>query len=134
MSGLHRGCSALPSRSYYAQRLPVIDVEGVIHFCHDHLRQQLGKSLTGKLRQAYQANTADGPFSIETEAMAGRSHSGMSPSPTWFAAEPTRAMTAVSRFRDADNMTDRIAALQPARRRGRRDIRNTSTFYEQWKH
>ncbi|MEZ5837871.1 MAG: aminopeptidase N [Geminicoccaceae bacterium] len=124
----------LPSRSYYAQRLPVIDVEGVIR-THDYLRRQLGKSLTGKLRQAYQANAADGPFSIETEAMARRSLRNVALAYLVRGGADRAIDLAVSQFRDADNMTDRIAALAAlldVQAPGYQE--HLDSFYEQWKH
>ena len=63
---------SLPGSGYLGQQMAVIDVEGIRHAI-DHVRDQLGTALRDRWLAAYRAHVDEGPFSLETAAMARRS-------------------------------------------------------------
>ena len=124
----------LPSRSYFAQRLPVIDVDGISR-THEHLRQRIGLALKGPLRETFEANAANGPFSIETDAIARRTLKNVALGYLVRGRVAGADELARTQFRDADNMTDRVAALMAlldAQSPGFEQ--ELEQFYNDWKH
>ena len=63
---------SLPGSGYLGQQMAVIDVEGIRHAI-DHVRDQLGTALRDRWLAAYRAHVDEGPYSLETAAMARRS-------------------------------------------------------------
>ena len=60
---------SLPGSGYLGQQMAVIDVEGIRHAI-DHVRDELGTALRDRWLAAYRAHVDEGPFSLETAAMA----------------------------------------------------------------
>ena len=129
---------SLPSRSYFAQSLAVIDVDGVSDV-RDHLCETLGSELEERWRAAYERNRDDGPFSISSEAMARRSlrNCALGYLVDGGKAGKVEAVLDLARaqLEAADNMTDRLAALRAlCDARSADHEERLEAFYEAWRH
>ena len=126
--------TSLPSRSYFAQRLPVIDVDG-ISAAHEHLREHLGTAISEQWLSAYERHHEVGSFSIESAAIAKRSLKNSALAYlVWSGVEGANDL-AKNQFETADNMTDRLSALRclcDARIPGFEEA--LESFYQDWKH
>ena len=124
----------MPSRTYFAQRQSTIDVEGVTAV-HEHLRTHLGSTLAGQWHRAYCENTDDGPFSNESSAIARRTLKNTALGYLVRGEVDGAADLAGRQLDDADNMTDRLAALRSlceVRAPGLDE--RLEAFYADWKH
>jgi aminopeptidase N len=97
----------LPSEQYLAEQLDVVDVEG-IHRVRQELLAALTRALFKPLSSCYAATTA-GEFSISSEAMGRRLLRNTCL--TYLATADNAVPLLQSHYRQADNMTDRLAAL-----------------------
>ncbi len=121
----------LPTESYIAEQMTIIDVDG-IHRLREHWRQQLAQALLPQWRALYQEGVgADG---IDRSSRAARRLKNVALGYLLAADESAGAATAFAQFEAAANMTDELAALtalshsqapqrQPA----------LAAFYEKWK-
>jgi aminopeptidase N len=100
---------SLPGTGFLAQQMKVIDVEGIAAALR-FVRASLGRELADRWCAAYEANRYSGPYSIEPLAMGRRSlkNAGL----TWLAWGGQGGELAVGQYREAGNMTDRLAALR----------------------
>ena len=104
---------ALPGEDYLAERMAVIDVEGV-HEAREALRREIAVALKEELRRVYAAQRINAPYSPDA-AQAG--HRALKNTALGFlaalaeTAAEARALV-VEQYRQADNMTDRMAALR----------------------
>ncbi|MES1990296.1 MAG: aminopeptidase N [Pseudomonadota bacterium] len=110
-----------------------VDVDA-IHVAREHLRVTLATTCEKELRAAYERCRIDGPYSPDASHAGRRSLRNICLS--YLAAVPGNAGIALTatHFREADNMTDQIAALGvlshidcPER------VEALAQFYEQWK-
>ena len=103
--------AVLPSRSYLAQSLPIVDVDGLTAV-HDHLRAQIGQKLGALWRDAYERNRDLGPFKKDSASIAKRTLKNTALSYLMAGDENSAAQIAIAQFDTANNMTDQMAALR----------------------
>jgi aminopeptidase N len=128
----------LPGEGYLHEQMAEIDVDGV-HRGRAGLLAMLGTTLFDQWRALYRANAASGPYRPDPPDIARRSLKNVALS--FLAAADAEsehiAELIEAQFEDADNLTDRLAALREilelrelseARRRSVID-----SFYDAWK-
>ncbi len=124
---------SLPGEDYLAEFMQVIDVDA-IHGVRNFSRFQLASQLQDELLQIYQANhSAD--FSLTAAAMGQRSLKNLCLSYLVRLNTPETRAIALKQFREANNMTDQLAALRAIAHidcEERFEILNA--FYAQWQH
>jgi aminopeptidase N len=103
----------LPSEDYIADRMAVVDVDG-IHVARRALRRQIATHHRALLEEVYRANTVPGPYSPDA-ASAGRR--ALKNAALAYLAELADEDAGLRRrihdqYAKADNMTDRAAALR----------------------
>ena len=103
----------LPSGTYLGQQMAEIDVDGIA-FALRLARGQLGGVLRERWLAAYRDNQPEGPFSIETAAMARRALKNTALAYLAYARDPEGQELVRRQLADADNMTDSLTALGPA--------------------
>jgi len=126
--------AALPTRSYFAQKLPVIDVEGIAAV-HLQLRQTVGRQLAAAWQAAYQRHHHDGGFADDSAAMASRALKNTSLAYMMAGGVDGAVELATAQYDSATNMTDQLAALRViAVQQADGYQRLLERFYEQWQH
>jgi aminopeptidase N len=103
---------ALPGEGYLAERMETVDVEA-IHTAREQLRREIAATLKGELERVYEANLDRGPYSPDAAAAGRRALKNAALS--CLAALPTEKAVVrrlADQYRNADNMTDRMAALR----------------------
>jgi aminopeptidase N len=100
----------LPSESYLADALPVIDPDAV-HAARRHARLILAQSLAAELRRAYDENRGDVGYRFEAEAAGRRALKNLCLAYLVESGAREARALALTQFEASDNMTDRIAAL-----------------------
>ncbi len=124
----------LPGEGYLGQQLDPIDTDGV-HVAREAVRRFLAEELRDGFESLYDDLTPDGPYAFETEAVGKRrlrnaclSYLGSLEDPGWIAR-------CLAQFEDADNMTDRMAALSVlVDIDGPERTGALAGFYAQWRH
>ncbi len=101
---------SLPSESTLGDQMAVVDVEA-IHAVREWLRQQLAARLHDDLLQIYRENTSSGGYDIAPASMARRSLKNLALGYLMQLDAPEIRDLAMEQFRQADNMTDVMAAL-----------------------
>ncbi len=104
---------ALPAEDYIAERMAVIDVEA-IQEAREALRRAMATSLRSDLERVLDANRGTGPFRPDA-AEAGRRalhNAALSLLAALATSEPGLRARIFDGYTQADNMTDRIAALR----------------------
>jgi len=103
-------CLTLPSESMVAEQLDCVDPLAV-HIARQFVRADLGARLRSELMAQYAANATPGPYSPDA-ASAGK-RALKNPALAYLNAAPDDASVALAQrqFDEADNMTDRAAAL-----------------------
>ena len=101
---------SLPSESTLGDQMPEVDVEA-IHTAREWLKQELASRLRDDLLQIYRENQQSGGFDIEHASMARRSLKNLALGYLMQLNDPQITELAMSQFREADNMTDVMAAL-----------------------
>lgn len=126
----------LPDENYLFQQFDVVDVDGICAAL-DSLRSALAQSHRDRWQAVYEANAPAGPFDPSAPAMARRSlkHAALALlAPALSSAEAERLLT--DHYRNADNLTDRQAALTRATRHPTLDASCRQNllddFYERW--
>ncbi len=101
----------LPSESYLADQMEVVDVDG-IHRAREQLRRRIGHVLGDELQQVYQANRETGPYCFSPEWIGRRAIKNLALA--YLMADPDSAALDLCRaqFAAAHNMTDVMAALR----------------------
>src|SRR5690606_3444938 len=104
---------ALPSEDYIAERMEVVDVEG-IHAARIALRRRIAESLRPELMRIYEENRSREPYDPGAEPAGRRAVKNAALSYLSELAQDDRAILAMiaEQYRSADNMTDRMAALR----------------------
>lgn len=100
----------LPTESYLADQMSVVDVEA-IHAAREALRKSIAEALNDELLATYRAMQTNAPFEPTAEAAGRRALKNVALSYLTATDAPTMLELAVTQSRDADNMTDRMAAL-----------------------
>lgn len=122
----------LPSHSYIAQLRDVIDPIAI----HD-LREQISKDIAtayyDDFMRIYEHNSIDGPYSPDPASMGKRALKNKALSYMMYLPEKTTAL-AKTQYDEADNMTDRAAALNClAQIDGKEKDDAFADFYERFK-
>jgi aminopeptidase N len=100
----------LPSENYLAEQMKVIDVDG-IHAAREFARRRLGQGLAEQWLSRHQALGDSGPYRPERAAMARRRLRNVCLGYIAAAGDESADGVARKQYRDADNLTDRLAAL-----------------------
>ncbi|MFM1896891.1 MAG: hypothetical protein RLZZ385_1965 [Pseudomonadota bacterium] len=126
----------LPTESYLIEIADEADVE-VIHQVREFVARSLAEELQDLWRATYLANQDDGPFEVNSTAVARRALKNLALS-YLSRLDSTEALDICKlQFDTADNMTDQSAALgclvnsAVAQQRGLTD-RALNDFYQQW--
>jgi len=101
---------ALPSEDFLAEQMAEIDVDA-IHAARDILRRAAAAGLRDKLLGAYQANRSNAAYSPEAGEAARRALKNEALGYLARLETPDTDALLAGQYRDADNMTDRFAAL-----------------------
>jgi len=124
----------LPSESYIADQMAVVDVEA-IHAARQFLRKRLAEHLREDFLRLYEANVETGPYRFSADDMARRSFRNMALGYLVALEEPAFYELCVDQYEARHNMTDMMAALSlladldiPARQAALDD------FYARYRH
>lgn len=104
---------ALPSEDYIAERMAVVDVEG-IHAAREALRHRIANALRSDLLRVYEGNQNIGSYSPDAASAGRRALKNAALSYLSVLAHDEQPMRdrIFGQYRGADNMTDRMAALR----------------------
>jgi aminopeptidase N len=97
----------LPGETFLAEQMEVVDPDR-LHESRNALRRALALALKDELKRSYEENTTRGPYSPDPRSMGRRSLRNLCLS---YLGELGESKLAYAQFRDADNMTDAMAAL-----------------------
>ena len=104
----------LPSETYIAEQLDSVDPQR-IHAVREAMRLQLAIGLQADWHWAFEAHQNNGGYSPDSTSAGRRALAGLALSQLCLAARETGDSLwpgkAYQRFKDADNMTDRLGAL-----------------------
>ncbi len=100
----------LPSETYLAEQVDIIDVDG-IHRMRRFIQEQLALQLQDVWHEFYQYNKAAGPYSNDAEAMRQRCLKNLCLAYLAQIDDGGTHELLMQQFTQADNMTDSIAAL-----------------------
>ncbi|MEK9970304.1 MAG: aminopeptidase N, partial [Ferrovibrio sp.] len=103
----------LPGEDYIADRMAVVDVEG-IHAARRALRRQIAKQHRALLEETYRGNTVPGPYSPDSGSAGRRSLKNAALAYLAELADEDAGLRQLvhQQYVQADNMTDRAAALR----------------------
>lgn len=101
----------LPAEEYLGQQMDVVDVDG-IHAAREALRERIGIRYADRLREIYVANGHDGAYVPDAVGFARRSLRNLALAYLTLAPEADGLALAEKQYAEADNMTDRLAALR----------------------
>ncbi|MEZ5528900.1 MAG: aminopeptidase N [Porticoccaceae bacterium] len=127
----------LPTEFLLAELADVIDVEA-LHQVRRFVCRELGRELMPQWRKAYEENRAPG-YELSGDAMARRSLKNLSLRYLLNGAAEDSLELARSQFMDADNMTDRLSALNGLVNDPRSDAVEIAEealdkFFNDWQH
>jgi aminopeptidase N len=121
---------ALPAETFLAEQMDIVDPDR-LHESRNMLRRSLAAALKDDLLKSYKGNATSGPYSPDARSMGKRALRNLS---LGYLAELGLTSLAYEQFRNADNMTDSMAALAtlanfdtPERQRA------LDAFFERWK-
>lgn len=125
---------ALPSESYIAESRKEYDPQS-IHHAREQVMAALADALENDFRACYDRLNVSAEYQPAPEDMARRSLKNLALS-YWAKAASEGVASAQEQFRDADNMTDQMAALRTLVNHGTQaEARSVlDAFYAQWKH
>jgi len=101
---------ALPSESYLAEQMPVVDPDA-IHAVRDELRRRLAAALREELFAVYRAHTGAGPYSPDAVSAGKRALKNCALGLLMELDDAGLRALCMKQFEAADNMTDAFAAL-----------------------
>lgn len=101
---------SLPSEATLGEQMEVVDVEA-IHEVREWLRRELASRLRDDLMRIYRNNRDPGGYDLEPDSMTRRSLKNRALDYLMQLALPEINALCVTQFREADNMTDVMAAL-----------------------
>jgi aminopeptidase N len=121
----------LPAETFLAEQLELVDPDA-LHEARNRLRRELAQKLEPDLLEIYRNIKAEGPYSPDAESTGRRALRNLCLS---YLVEIGQAKPAYEQFRNADNMTDAMAALTalanvdcPER------LPALESFYAHWQH
>ncbi|HXG81558.1 MAG TPA: DUF3458 domain-containing protein, partial [Sphingomicrobium sp.] len=100
----------LPSEDYLAEQMETVDVEA-IHAAREALRRAIAARMTSDLLTVYRSNRSNAPYSPDPESVGRRALKNMALAYLVTLQDAAMLSLATDQYRDADNMTDRMAAL-----------------------
>jgi len=103
-------CLQLPSEAYLAEQMDVIDVVA-IHHARDALRRFIGQDLQGDLLATFRELRSDASYSPDAKSCAQRSLKNTCLAYLAELDDPACLSLITSQYHNANNMTDRMAAL-----------------------
>ena len=123
----------LPSESYVAEFMPVIDPRA-IHTALRFMRRSLAQAHAETMLKVYEANVHAGPFSTDAHAVGQRSLKNVCLGYLMELEDPPFTQRCMRQFHDASNMTDKMAALHAlVNTDGAERTAALAAFYEQWR-
>ncbi len=122
----------VPSQAYLLDQLDVYDVEGVYQ-AHQHLRRTLAEHNQKTMMAQYEKLKTNRPYEYETAAVGARALKNCYLSYLATLGK-TYANVVEEQFQKANNMTDKLAALEAlVNNRSKRKSEFLEAFFEQWK-
>ncbi|MFP4611734.1 MAG: aminopeptidase N [Thiohalophilus sp.] len=125
---------SLPSEGYIADQCEVVDIEAIFEVRH-FMRQTLAFELKDEWLKIYQANSSEKPYAFNAGEMARRALRNLCLGYLLETEEQAMFDLAMQQYSQANNMTDRLAALSllanfaiPERHQALED------FYRKWQH
>jgi len=103
----------LPSETSLAELFSQVDIDA-IHQVREHLLQQIAEALREPWQQVFNHNQVTGAYSIEAAAMAKRALANLALGYLARADRQLGNQLAGEQYRQANNMTDVLAAMQAA--------------------
>lgn len=100
----------LPSEAFLADQMAVVEVEA-IHQAREAMRRDIARALRVELRETYHSMQSNAPFEPTAEAAGKRALKNLALAYLTALDEAETWDLAVLQSRNADNMTDRMAAL-----------------------
>jgi aminopeptidase N len=100
----------LPSETMIADQLDVVDPLA-IHLARQFVRADIGARLRSELLAQYRANQTPGEYSPDAESIGKRALKNLALAYLCAAPDEESVALAQKQFDEADNMTDRVAAL-----------------------
>jgi aminopeptidase N len=124
----------LPSESYIADQMSVVDVEA-IHAVREFMRHTLAQSFRAELLHTYQANRSSGTYQFNTADMAQRSLKNTALAYLLTLDDPDLQTLCVEQYQQGGNMTDVMAALSLlVEVAGEAREEALADFYNRWQH
>ena len=102
---------ALPAEDYLGQQMSVVDVDG-LHAAREGLRDEIAGRFASEWRAVYDSCRSDGPYVPDATGFARRSLGNLALSYLMRSNAEQGAALAREQYAQADNMTDRLAALR----------------------
>jgi len=100
----------LPSEAYLSEQAELVDVDG-IHHSREWLKKQLAVAHVDLLREVYAEKNTNVPYQPEGEQIANRSLKNIALQYLSLLQDDSVAELAKQQYENANNMTDRMAAL-----------------------
>lgn len=100
----------LPSEDFLADQMTVVDVEAV-HGARESLKRTLAEHLSTGFAAIYRENRTNEPYSPDAPAAARRALKNRALAYLDLAPDPSLRQLVTEQYYEADNMTDRMAAL-----------------------
>lgn len=100
----------LPSANYIAEQMAVIDVEAT-HHAREALRRAIAARLSPRFVDIYRANQTNEPYRPDGDSAVRRALKNRALGYLDQAPDPAHRALVEQQYHDADNMTDRLAAL-----------------------
>ncbi|QFY90835.1 aminopeptidase N [Magnetovirga frankeli] len=101
---------SLPSEGYLAEQMECVDVDG-IHQARERLRQHIGSQLHGPLLALYERCGGSAGADLSPQAMGRRQLRNLTLGYLMASQTPEALALCLRQFEQADNMTERLAAL-----------------------
>lgn len=101
---------SLPSEASLAEKIPIIDIDG-IHEEREWLRFQLAEKLKNNFLHAYQIYHDVRPYVVDKQSVTNRRLANISLTYLMLLQDPSVHHLCVDHYKKADNLTDRIVGL-----------------------
>jgi aminopeptidase N len=123
----------LPSENYLAQLVDVVDIDK-IHGARKIVMQEIGKKHLAAFKKLYADNTLTGAYRPDPVSMGKRRLCAVSLRYIQAADPAAAASLALSQYKSATNMTDKVSALSILSDAGTTDAKAAfEDFYKTWK-
>jgi len=132
-AGLRAEMLLLPSQSYLAQMVDEIDPEA-IYGAHRHLRETIAARFEPELATLYRALASNAPYMLEPGAIGRRRLRNRCLAYLMDGGGEEAVASCVAQFHGADNMTERLAALNCLAHTTRKEADAAlAAFYAEWR-